>query len=329
MTDQTPRLPEVTNEAALLVWTAGVDRWMTGVHETAPLLHAHAQARAIIVYFDRKPVPGARHVHATARRLEMRIGELLGPARPRGGHQRSNDGMTSAERSTYRLFHAHRDVVERVIAESTDSRPASQRRLRAAIDEATGKDLEAASRRRRAKLQRVADRRAQVRRMYQEDGLSVAEIAEMLALTSSVISEDLSWMGITRKRTKAAGQHRVKVVTEMAAQGSTRAAMADELGVSRETISKLVKTHGIDVPADRAVHKTRALDATRFIDTTVSRLEDLADSLSALDGIWDSANDARMPEWASRAEEALRTLNRFARQLKGTTPNYQRSTNHD
>lgn len=328
-TDEMPRLPEVTNEAALLVWSAGVERWMTGVYETAPLLHAHAQARAIIDYFDRKPVAGARLVHATARRLEMRLGELLGPAKPRGGHVRMSDGMTSSERSTYRLFHAHRDVVEQVIAASTDAQPASQRRLRAAIDEATGKDLEAAARRRRGQLQRVAERRAAVRRMYQENGLTVSEIAEAMGVAPSVVSDDLSWMGIVRKRSMAAGRHRVAQVTKMAAQGMTRAAMAEELGVSRETVTRIIKAHGIDVPADRITAKTRSLDASRFIDTTVSRLEDLADSLSALDGLWDSANDAAMPEWASRAEEALRTLNRFARQLKGTTPNYQRSTNHD
>jgi hypothetical protein len=65
------------------------------------------------------------------RRLEVRIGELLGDPRPgeRTDLSFASDGLTPNERHYFRTMAAHADVVEDVIAESTDEEPASRRRV--------------------------------------------------------------------------------------------------------------------------------------------------------------------------------------------------------
>lgn len=60
-----------------------------------------------------------------ARRLEVRIGQLLGPAEPtagpgRGKPSNATDGLSRDERSAVRTLAPNEEIVEQVIAESTD-----------------------------------------------------------------------------------------------------------------------------------------------------------------------------------------------------------------
>ena len=60
------------------------------------------------------------------RLLQKRIGDLLGKAQI-GAHSTALEGeaLTKNERHVARLMAAHRDVVEEVIAASTDDEPAT------------------------------------------------------------------------------------------------------------------------------------------------------------------------------------------------------------
>ena len=67
------------------------------------------------------------------RHLEMRIGELLGPPTP-GERTDINpsvatDRLSKDERHDFSQMAAHPEVVEEVIAESTDDEPASRRKV--------------------------------------------------------------------------------------------------------------------------------------------------------------------------------------------------------
>jgi Fe-S-cluster formation regulator IscX/YfhJ len=73
------------------------------------------------------------------RRLEARIGELL----PREQGQRSdllpNHGeevLNDRQKAEFRQMAAHPEIVEQVIAESTDDAPASRRKVMEAIQQA-------------------------------------------------------------------------------------------------------------------------------------------------------------------------------------------------
>jgi len=70
------------------------------------------------------------------RRLEVRIGELLGP--PEHGGRREagqvgHDQLDARERHDFRTMAAHADVVEDVIADSDDDHPATRRQVLDAI----------------------------------------------------------------------------------------------------------------------------------------------------------------------------------------------------
>lgn len=71
----------------------------------------------------------------------------------------ANDGLTRNQRYEFRLMAAHPEIVEQVIAESTDEQPASRRKVMAAIRRSMGAErsasMAAASRHLRASLDEV------------------------------------------------------------------------------------------------------------------------------------------------------------------------------
>jgi len=97
------------------------------------LRDAGHKLEAIRTYLARTSIEGQARVSASERRLEVLIGELLGPASMagpgRGKPSFANDGLTRNERSDFRSMAENADVVEEVIAESTDEKPASRRKV--------------------------------------------------------------------------------------------------------------------------------------------------------------------------------------------------------
>lgn len=113
-----------------------VEVWAEHCDSIDELREADHRLAAIGEYVKRTSTEGRAKVEAARRRLELRIGQLLGAAKVGGGdhgnqHRPSlaNDGLTPNERSQFRKMADHPDVVDAVIDDSTDESPASRRRV--------------------------------------------------------------------------------------------------------------------------------------------------------------------------------------------------------
>lgn len=121
---------------------AAVEAWAEQCESVPELRDASNKLAAIDEYLSRTSTEGRARVAGAMRRLEVRIGTLLGPAH-HGGDRRSDqvhrdelDPLTKAHRHDFRQMAEHPEVVEDVIASSTDEHPASRRQVQEAIRQA-------------------------------------------------------------------------------------------------------------------------------------------------------------------------------------------------
>lgn len=129
--------PQSVTPAELADYGAQVVAWAEQVDDIGQVREAADKWAAITEYVRRSSREGVAGAEATLRRLEVRVGQLLGPATR--DHDRTA-GSTSVvpdierhARSDLRDLAEHADVVEQVIAESTDAEPPSRRKVLAAI----------------------------------------------------------------------------------------------------------------------------------------------------------------------------------------------------
>lgn len=112
---------------------ASVEAWSARCESIPELKDAGLKLDAIGTYLARKAEVGQARVAAAQRRIEVRIGKLLGPAEV--GSNQHSEGVTavtpsqlsSRERVEFRRMAAHEDVVERHLARATDAAPPSRR----------------------------------------------------------------------------------------------------------------------------------------------------------------------------------------------------------
>jgi len=123
---------------------SSIELWAASCDSIPELRDAGAKLAAIGEYLARSSSDGRAMVAATQRRLEVRIGVLLGPAtrdhdRTPGAKSLANDigpsgdGLTPNERHAFRLLASDPDAVEEAIADSTDDEPASRRSVLSVI----------------------------------------------------------------------------------------------------------------------------------------------------------------------------------------------------
>ena len=130
---------EPTSLVAVHDQCSKVEAWAERCDSPAQVRDAINRLAAIDEYLKRTSIEGRERVAATMRRLEVRVGKLLGPAE-NGGDRRSDQftregtGLSANERHAFRRIAEHEDVVEKVIAESTTAQPASRRKVLQAID---------------------------------------------------------------------------------------------------------------------------------------------------------------------------------------------------
>jgi hypothetical protein len=120
---------------------AAVETWAEQCDSVPELRDATNKLAAIDEYLSRTSTEGRARVAAAMRRLEVRIGTLLGPAESvagpgRGKPSTATDGLSRDQRHEFRAMAEHPEVVEDVIASSTDERPASRRQVQEAIRQA-------------------------------------------------------------------------------------------------------------------------------------------------------------------------------------------------
>lgn len=137
----------VTTEPASLVAVhdqcAALEAWAEQCSSVAELRDASNKLAAIDEYLARTTTEGRGRVAAAMRRLEVRIGKLLPPAkthaeagalrhRPALGRDLSL-GIRPETESQFRRMAENEDTVEDVIAGSDDEKPASRRKVMRAI----------------------------------------------------------------------------------------------------------------------------------------------------------------------------------------------------
>lgn len=135
-----PAIPEPTSTPvpALLDACEAVAAWADQCDDIGLVQEVYDRMAAVAEYLARQD--HARSAQATLRRIELRIGELVGPAQH--GGDRKTDQFASAQIDLaprriheFRKMAANPDVVEQVIAESTDAAPPSRAKVLNAIKE--------------------------------------------------------------------------------------------------------------------------------------------------------------------------------------------------
>lgn len=113
---------------------AQVEAWAEQCASIPELRDAGNKLAAIDQYLAKTSSEGRERVAATLRRLEVRIGKLLGPAVV-GAHSSANEGaeLTPNQRSEFRAMAEHEEVVEQVIAGSSNEALASRAKVTSAI----------------------------------------------------------------------------------------------------------------------------------------------------------------------------------------------------
>lgn len=138
-----PRLAEPGQPIALaqlIPQCRSIEVWAERTESVAEVKDAAHKLDAIGRYIAATSKDGCAVVAATQRRLEARIGVLLGAAKA-GRPETSlandiEDGLTRNERSQFRKMADHPDIVEAVIDDSDDETPASRRRVLDEINKA-------------------------------------------------------------------------------------------------------------------------------------------------------------------------------------------------
>lgn len=98
------------------------------------LRDASNKLAAIDEHLSRTSTVGRNRVAAAMHRLEVRCGQLLPPPAPPGrpaanAPRAESSGLHPQREAEFRHMAAHPEIVEEVIAESTDEAPASRRKV--------------------------------------------------------------------------------------------------------------------------------------------------------------------------------------------------------
>jgi hypothetical protein len=171
---------------------AAVEAWAETVNDVSAVQDALNKMAAIDEYLSRTSRDGRARVAATMRHLEARIGALLPPPpTPQESGARKGDitiqpsDLSPQQRGQFRKMAAHPEIVDEVIAGSTDDAPASRRKVLNAIDDAkreTGLDVIGKLKHESMKAKRD-ERFATVERMSAE-GSTSRQIAAHLGITT-------------------------------------------------------------------------------------------------------------------------------------------------
>jgi len=117
-----------------------VERWAQTCDSVSELREASNRLAAVDEYLNRTSVEGRGRLAMALRRLEVRIGEVLGKpsmAGPgRGKPSVTTEGFSKDQRHDFREMAQHADLVESLVETSTDANPLSRRQVLQAIADA-------------------------------------------------------------------------------------------------------------------------------------------------------------------------------------------------
>lgn len=108
---------------------------------------------------------------------------------------------------------------------------------------------------------------------------------------------------------------RARQIADLTEQGYAPRQIAEKLGIGEQQVRKIAKTHGIDLVT--LLDRTHRIDPNRVVAEIVTSLEG---TVMALDLVEVSQLDSPdVEDWVASLTDSLRSLNRFAKQLKETT----------
>lgn len=141
------------------------------------------------------------------------------------------------------------------------------------------------------------------------------------ALAEAREEGNLSRANVGRKVKKQTSTHqtrdqRADLIADLAAQGYSSRQMPAKVGVAEESVRQIARDYDIEIPADRAIRKTRRINSTEVAAKTVTALEGLVMGVELID--YDAIDPRDASQWAESLTDSLRVLNRFARQIKET-----------
>lgn len=166
---------EPTSLVAVNDQCAAVEQWAEQCESIPELKDATNRLAAIDEYLSRTSTEGRGRVAAAMRRLEVRIGQLL-PSRQGIRLPAREQEVEETQRSRFRAMAEHPEVVEEVIAESTDKAPPSRRKVIDRIKDAKAAHPKAA--------ERLANRIAKATEMA-EAGYTSRQIGQALGYGSA------------------------------------------------------------------------------------------------------------------------------------------------
>lgn len=139
------------------------------------------------------------------------------------------------------------------------------------------------------------------------------------ALSEAKDERNLSRSNVVRKvaqtriaRGEGEGESKVAKARRMAGEGYTSRQIGDSIGI--KDMGDFRYRHGIDVPADAAVGKTRRHDSNRIVSETVTTCEALVIGIQLVELA--DLDAERVADWATSLSDSLRSLNRLSKQLK-------------
>jgi hypothetical protein len=130
-----PAIPEpsAVDIAAVRPFCEQLTLWAQTVEDAEALNDAKDRLTAIRDYMRKRSTEGQQDLNAALRRIEVRIGQLLPP--PRRHSKVPTGGIIAKNQATAaRKMAQSPEIVEQVIAESTDIDPPTRKKVMAAID---------------------------------------------------------------------------------------------------------------------------------------------------------------------------------------------------
>lgn len=163
---------------------------------------------------------------------------------------------------------------------------------------------------------------------FYDNGSQIAQLADAepeqvdAAIDAAKAEGNLSRANVVRKiKGQSSGavtrDMRAEMITNLANQGYSSRQMPAKVGVTEETVRQIARDFDIDIPADKAISKTRRINSTDIVANTVSALEGLVMGVELVN--FDELDLREASQWADSLTYSLRALNRFAKQIKETT----------
>jgi hypothetical protein len=115
-------------------------------------------------------------------------------------------------------------------------------------------------------------------------------------------------------RDQAAGQPLRELIARHAAAGMSSRQIASLLGISSRQVGEAAREHGIEIPADVVIGRTRPPDANRIVRETAHALDGLAMSVALADPA--ELDPSEAAEWAVSLARSIRVLSQFLAQMR-------------